>query len=116
MAVQSLGIIVDIEGKDFERHSTFIPLLSESLSQDLSSATTKSEKKEEEEEEDKMEETANLDVSSIDHYLFGVLVTLEKIFTNCSTEHTSHSIQTMINEIFGKYFVIKYLLDIFYIF
>lgn len=113
LAVQSLGIVIDLEGKDFDRHSVFLPFLSESFSQDLSSITKRGkEDKEEEmeveeiEDDDKMEETGNelqVDITSIDHYLFSVLVTLEKIISNCGTDYTDHSIHSQMRNIWGKY-------------
>lgn len=77
LAVQSLGIIVDVEGKDFgSRLSVFIPLMYASLQEAVNNTPAN-------DQEHDMETDQLDDVSLNDHFLFTLLTNLEKIFINC---------------------------------
>ena len=97
LAVQILGLLVEVEEKDFEqRLPTFLPLIATYLVQDDNSIITEHDnikqlqvENKEVEEDIEMEEdqrtrvTSSECVSNSDHLLFSVLVTLEKIFIHC---------------------------------
>ena len=97
MAIQSLGIITDIEGKKFDsRLCVFLPLICDSLREAVSNTTSSTENKETDDEMD-IE-----DISLNDHFLFTVLTVLENIFINCGVDICNADLFQTSCDIWGK--------------
>ena len=103
LGVQIIGLLVDVEQREFERRlEKILTLLLKCLNHDEMSEITEDKPEEEDEDNEERDESSLDPITGGDHLIFNTLVTMEKIFTECGINTSNSDLYNLYYNIWGK--------------